>query len=242
MWLVSDEPGLPGGAGEQRELLARLRAVVEAKDTEVTVLRAELSAALDREAPSWSCGLPNWNAGLGMDSSNSGTPSSKEPIGAKERPRPSGRTGTRPSGSGARTASAAGSPGTPGAACPGTVLRTSRRPSIRRPSARVRGEPGRGAGRGAVVGAGLGRADHPVGDRAPAAVAGVPVLRESDDRRGARGRAPGTISYGPGINAAAVLLSGYGNVPSERAARLIAMLLGIPVSGRLRGPGQRSAG
>ena len=37
--------------GEQRELLARLRAVVEAKDTEVTVLRAELSAALDRETP-----------------------------------------------------------------------------------------------------------------------------------------------------------------------------------------------
>ena len=44
------------------------------------------------------------------------------------------------------------------------------------------------------------------------------------------GAHPGTISYGPGINAAAVLLSGYGNVPSERAARLIAMLLGRPVS------------
>ena len=44
------------------------------------------------------------------------------------------------------------------------------------------------------------------------------------------GAHPGTISYGPGINAAAVLLSGYGNVPSERAARLIAMLLGMPVS------------
>ena len=44
------------------------------------------------------------------------------------------------------------------------------------------------------------------------------------------GAHPGTISYGAGINAAAVLLSGYGNVPSERAARLIAMLLGMPVS------------
>jgi hypothetical protein len=44
------------------------------------------------------------------------------------------------------------------------------------------------------------------------------------------GAHPGAISYGPGINAAAVLLSGYGNVPSERAARLIAILLGMPVS------------
>jgi transposase len=41
---------------------------------------------------------------------------------------------------------------------------------------------------------------------------------------------PGTISYGPGVNAAAVLLSGYGNVPAERAAHLIGMLLGVPVS------------
>jgi hypothetical protein len=40
----------------------------------------------------------------------------------------------------------------------------------------------------------------------------------------------GTICYGPGINTAAVLLSGYGNVPAERAAHLIRMLPGIPVS------------
>jgi hypothetical protein len=34
----------PGVAGEQRELLARLRDVIEAKDTENAMLRAELSA------------------------------------------------------------------------------------------------------------------------------------------------------------------------------------------------------
>ena len=44
------------------------------------------------------------------------------------------------------------------------------------------------------------------------------------------GAHPGTVCYGPGINTAAVLLAGYGNVPAERAARLIGMLLGIPVS------------
>jgi hypothetical protein len=40
----------------------------------------------------------------------------------------------------------------------------------------------------------------------------------------------GAVSYGPALNAAAVLLSCYGNVPPERAARVMGMLLGIPVS------------
>jgi hypothetical protein len=40
----------------------------------------------------------------------------------------------------------------------------------------------------------------------------------------------GTVSYGPGLNTAALLLAGYGNVPAERAADLIRMLTGIPVS------------
>ena len=40
----------------------------------------------------------------------------------------------------------------------------------------------------------------------------------------------GAVSYGPVLNAAAVLLSCYGNVPPERAAQVMGMLLGIPVS------------
>ena len=38
------------------------------------------------------------------------------------------------------------------------------------------------------------------------------------------------MSYGPGVNTAAVLLSSYSDVPSVRAANLIGMLLGMPVS------------
>ena len=38
------------------------------------------------------------------------------------------------------------------------------------------------------------------------------------------------MSYGPVLNAAAVLLTSFGNVPSERAARLIGMLFGAEVS------------
>ena len=40
----------------------------------------------------------------------------------------------------------------------------------------------------------------------------------------------GSVAYGPGVNMAALLLTGYGNVPAERAADLIGMLTGIPVS------------
>jgi Transposase IS66 family len=40
----------------------------------------------------------------------------------------------------------------------------------------------------------------------------------------------GSVSYGPVLNGAAVLLSCYGNVPAERSARLIGMLTGQSVS------------
>jgi len=81
---VSDEPDLPGGAGEQRELLARLLAVVEVRDAENAMLRAELAAALDRERR-LGLRVAELERRLGMDSSNSGMPTSKEPIGARQR-------------------------------------------------------------------------------------------------------------------------------------------------------------
>ena len=40
----------------------------------------------------------------------------------------------------------------------------------------------------------------------------------------------GSVSYGPALNAAAVVLTSYGNVPPERAAHVMDMLLGVPVS------------
>ena len=41
---MPDEPGQADAVAGQRELLSRLRAVVEAKDAENAVLRAELDA------------------------------------------------------------------------------------------------------------------------------------------------------------------------------------------------------
>jgi transposase len=84
MGLVSDAPDQPGGAVGQRELLARLRAVVEAKDAEVAMLRAELTAERELRRR-MELRIAELERRLGQDSTNSGTPTSKESIGAKER-------------------------------------------------------------------------------------------------------------------------------------------------------------
>jgi transposase len=81
--LVPEEPGLADVIAEQRELLSRLRAVVEAKDAENAVLRAELEASRERERR-LELRLAELERRLSMDSSDSGMPSSKERIGAKE--------------------------------------------------------------------------------------------------------------------------------------------------------------
>ena len=79
-------PEGPGSSGEiagQRELLSRLRAVVEAKDAEHAVLRAELDAERELRRQ-LELRLAELERRLSMDSSDSGTPSSKERIGARE--------------------------------------------------------------------------------------------------------------------------------------------------------------
>ena len=81
---MSDVPDPSAGPGEQRELLARLRAVIEAKDAENAVLRAELDAALERYRR-LELRVAELERRLGQDSTDSGTPTSKESIGARER-------------------------------------------------------------------------------------------------------------------------------------------------------------
>jgi transposase len=83
LWLVPEEPGPSDEIARQRELLSRLRAVVEAKDAENAVLRRELEASQERERR-LELRLAELERRLSMDSSDSGTPSSKERIGAKE--------------------------------------------------------------------------------------------------------------------------------------------------------------
>jgi transposase len=227
---VSDESDLPGGGGEQRELLARLRAVVAAKDTEVRVLRAELSSAVEREQR-LELRLAELERRLGMDSSNSGTPSSKEPIGAKERRKAERRNRDASERERRKDRKRGGQPGHPGAG-----LSRDPDPDERQAAGPPAECSGCGAGLAGAEAAGVKWAQ--VWDvrisrwvtewLLPSLL--CPCCGKLTTADAPAGAHPGTISYGAGINGAAVLLSGYGNVPSERAARLIGMLLGIGVS------------
>jgi hypothetical protein len=79
--LVSDDPG---AAGEQQgDLVSRLRAVIGAKDEQIAVLAAGLEASLERERR-LELRVAELERRLSMDSTDSGTPSSKERIGANE--------------------------------------------------------------------------------------------------------------------------------------------------------------
>ena len=91
-----------GAAGEQGGLVSRLRAVIGAKDGQIAALTASLEAALarlevaaaeaaaSRKPRKRRLGLrvAELERRLSMDSTDSGTPSSKERIGAKEARRP----------------------------------------------------------------------------------------------------------------------------------------------------------
>jgi hypothetical protein len=138
--LVSDEPDLPGGAGEQRGLLARLRAVVEARDAENAMLRAELAAALDRERR-LVLRVAELERRLGMDSSNSGMPTSKEPIGARQRRNAERRNRQASERERRKDRTRGGQPGHPGTGLARDPAPVSARARIRRRSARGAGLP-----------------------------------------------------------------------------------------------------
>jgi len=162
-----------------------------------------------------------------MDSTDSGTPSSKEGIGAKE-----ARRARQQSERERRTDRKRG--GQPGHQ--GKGLRRDPDPDEKKDA-----EPPALCRR---CGAGLGGAE--VASSRWAQVIGVEIIRTVTEWAlpGLWCRCCGTITfaepppgvhagavcYGPVLNAAAVLLSCYGNVPPERAAQVMGMLLGVPVS------------
>ncbi len=220
------DDSLPDDAAGLRAANAGLRAVVEAKAAEIAALRAELDAVRVRERR-LELRLAELERRLGMDSTDSGTPSSKERIGAKEARRArqqserERRKDRRPGGQ----------PGHQGKG-----LQRDPEPDVQEeagPPAECR-----------RCHAGLDGAE-PVRPRW-AQVIDVEFIRKVTERA-LPGRAcpccgtvtfaepppgahPGAVSYGPALNAAAVLLTCHGNVPPERAAQVMGMLLGIPVS------------
>ena len=221
---------MPSGKGDQRELVARLRAVVEAKDAENAMLRAELEAQLERYRR-LELRVAELERRLGSDSTTSGTPPSKDPIGARERRKAERKA--RQSSERERRADRkrGGQPGHPGAGL-------SRDPD---PDQREEVPPPAECSRCGTALDGADRAGSwwsQVRDVKITTFITEYLLPLLTCRRCGKVNAaqappwahPGSVSYGPGINTAAVLLSSYGNVPAERAANLIGMLLGVPVS------------
>ena len=227
---MSDEPDLDGGAGEQRGLLARLRAVVEARDAENAMLRAELAAALDRERR-LVLRVAELERRLGMDRSNSGMPTSKEPIGARQRRNAERRNRQASERERRKDRTRGGQPGHPGtglARDPGPGERKSADPPAQcsRCGTALDGTQSAGSSWAQVWDVQISRLVTewllPMRE--------CPCCGQVTTAAAPPGVHAGTISYGPAVNTAAVLLAAYGNVPAERAAHLIAMLLGMPVS------------
>jgi len=227
---VPEEPGITDAPGERRdELLARLRAVVEQKDAQIVVLRARLDAEQEARRR-LELRLGELERRLGSDSPDSGTPTSMEGIGAKaarkarerqesERERSKDRKRGGQFGHQGKGPRRDPSPGERKTAEPPAECRSCR---------------------ASLDGA------RPAAEPRWAQSVDVRILREVTEfllpglactccgdvtfAQAPPGLHPGAVSYGSALNAVAVLLSCYGNVPAERSARLIGMILGTEVS------------
>ena len=210
---------------------ARLRQVVASQDAEIKALRVDVPE-LRAMVRAQGLRIAELERRLGSGSDDSGTPSSKESIGSKAR-RKAGRRGRRDTGTSLRERSRErGRGGQPGHAGHGLV----RDPD---PQQRVRLDPPT-----TCRGCGAGLADARDAGTAWSQTWDVKVVRWRTEyllpRRGCRcgtttvaappcGSVNG-IGYGPVINSAAVALTAFGNVATERAATLVDMLYGQKVS------------
>jgi hypothetical protein len=228
--LVSEEPGPSGEIARLRELVSRLRAVVEAKDAENAVLRAELDASLERYRR-LELRVAELERRLGQDSTDSGTPTSKESIGARER-RKAGRRQRQESERERRgDRKRGGQPGHQGKGLerdpdPDETKDAEPPAQCRSCRAPLDGAAAAGSRWAQVIDAAVIRT---VTEWALPGLecrcCGAVTFAEPP-----AGAHAGSVSYGAVLNAAAVVLTAYGNVPPERAAQVMAMLLGVPVS------------
>jgi transposase len=221
---VSDEPGV---AGEQQgDLVRRLRAVVGAKDAEIGVLRGELAAERELRRR-LELRLAEVERRLSMDSSDSGMPSSKERIGAKEARR-ARQASERERSKDRRPGGQPGHAGKGLARDPDPDDRKDAEPPVlcRRCAAGLGGAVAAEPRWAQVVDVEIARkVTEWLLPGLSCACCGTVTFAEPPP-----GLHAGAVCYGPVLNAAAVLLACYGNVPPGRAAQVMGMLLGVPVS------------
>ncbi len=220
MVVPADAPSSPSPSYEELAgLVGVLAGRVDGLEAENTGLRAE-NAELRRR--------------LGMNSGNSSTPSSKEPIAAKAR-RKAKRSADRSSRERSKDRKPGGQRGHKGSGL--TPAAAPDRTEAADGPAECRGcgadldDPVTGASDAIATWA-------QVWDILPVVMEKVhwqlPRRRCGCCQKTTTAAAPyaraGSVVYGPNINAAAVLLSSEGNVPVERTAALMEALLGTPVS------------
>jgi len=218
---VSDEP-----AGEP--LAARLRAVIVAKDEQIASLTVSLQAALER-IRGMELRIAELERRLDMDSSDSGTPSSKEPIAAKEARKARQRQESERERS--KDRKRGGQPGHKGKGLqrdpdPGKTETAAPPAECRSCRASLDGAAAVEPRWAQVVDVEILKA---VTEFLLPGLA-CPCCGKVTFADPPPGLHAGAVSYGPVLNAAAVLLSCCGNVPAERSAQLIGMILGTEVS------------
>jgi transposase len=224
--LVPEEPGPSGEIAGQGELLSRLRAVVEAKDAENAVLRAELDAERELRRR-LELRLAELERRLSMDSSDSGDAqlegadrgeagaAGAAAVRAGPAHGPQARRAARASGQGPGTGSG-----------PGETKDAEPPAQCRRCRAGLDGAQAAGSRWAQVIEVEvLRKATEWALPGLECPCCGTVTFAEPPP-----GAYQGSVSYGPVLNAAAVVLTAYGNVPPERAAQVMAMLLGVPVS------------
>jgi hypothetical protein len=228
---------VPDESAEQL-LVQRLRAVIAAKDEQVAVLQAQvetvlsrLEAAAERERR-LELRVAELERRLSMDSSDSGTPSSKEGIGAKaERKAREKRARQESERERSKDRKRGGQPGHQGKGLQRDPDPDD--PQTAEPPAECRSCHGSLDGADAVEPRWAQVIDIEILRKVTEVL--LPGLACGDCGTVTYPEAPpgfqqGSVAYGPVLNAAAVLLSCYGNVPSERSAQLIGMLTGEEVS------------
>jgi transposase len=201
--------------------------VVEAKDAEIAVLRSAQEASQEA-IRRLELRVAELERRLSMDSSDSGTPSSKERTGAKEARKARQQSERQRS----KDRKRGGQPGHQGKGPerdpdPDDTQTAAPPAECRSCHASLDGAGTAGEPRWAqVIDIEIRRKvtewllpGLECGGCGTVTFAGPPP-----------GLHPGAVCYGPVLNGAAVLLSCYGNVPAERSAQLIGMLLGTGVS------------
>jgi transposase len=215
---------------------ARLRAVIEAKDVEIGALKDTITAARlglaaelaarDERLAALDAELARLRAQVGKDSTNSSIPPSKDSIAAKAKRRKATSQRVR-----SKDRSPGGQPGRKGSGLAPTG----------EPDRSERAEPPgecSGCAQPLTDAEAAGESWTQIWDIPPVELTTVhwvlPRRRCGCCGKTTTASTPfgqaGAVVYGPNINAAAVLLANEGNVPVERAARLIEALLGVPVS------------